>query len=586
MNPWYHNAVKVSDKKRLSRRTLVVGVFFTLLFTVIGLKAFYLQVFRGPWLSEVAAKQYERSIDTREKRGTIYDSKHRELAVSIDVMSISASPQHIQDIHSASKAISQVLDIDGGDFFRKLLADRKFVWVKRHVTPRDVEKVKHLGLDGISFVTEHSRFYPNKILAAQLLGFTGVDGNGLEGLEYRFDRYLRGAAGRFTILRDALGRRFESDASEHPNPRGHNLVLTIDQTIQYIAEKALEEGARAFSAKSGMAIVMAPRTGAILALVNYPYFNPNAFGDYDKASWRNRVVTDPFEPGSTLKIFTAAAALESGRIQSETLFFTENGEYKIGNNVIHDSHPHAWLSLAQIIQYSSNIGAAKISEEIGPEALFKTLAAFGFNEKTGINCPGETTGMLLPYYRWSKIDASAIAFGQGISVSAIQLVRAVGAIANDGVLMRPYTLQAILDPNGGLVQRFQPEKIRRAISSESAYIIRQMMKTVVTPTGTGTRAALDGYHVCGKTGTAQKVDGPNGYSEDRFTASFVGFAPAERPEIVILVVIDEPQGNHYGGVVAAPVFKKIALETLDYMNIAPRWETEHLRVSYQPGITG
>ena len=582
MNPWYHRSLKAVDKKHFSRRTLLVGIFFTFLFTAIGLKAYYLQVLRGPWLSEVAARQYEKSVDTWERRGTIYDSRHRELAVSIDVMSISAAPQRIADIHSTSKVISQVLDIDGGDFFRKLLTDRKFVWVKRHVSPKDVEKVRRLDLDGISFVTEHSRFYPNKILAAQLLGFTGVDGNGLEGVEYRFDRYLRGTSGRSTILKDALGRRFESDVSEHPDPRGHNIVLTIDQTIQYIAEKALEEGIQAFSAESGMVVVMAPRSGAILALVNYPYFNPNTFGDYDKASWRNRVVTDPFEPGSTLKIFTAAAALESGLIQSDTLFYAENGEYQIGNNTIHDSSPHTWLSLTQVIKLSSNIGAIKISEAIGPEALFKTLTDFGFNEKTGINCPGETVGMLLPYRQWSRMDASA----QGISVSAIQLARAVAAIANDGVLMRPYIVKAITDSNGSLVERFQPEKIRQAISPEFARLLGQMMETVVAPGGTGTHAALAGYRVCGKTGTAQKVDGNSGYAEDRFTASFVGFAPVRRPEIAILVVIDEPKENHYGGVVAAPVFKKIALETLDYMNIIPRRETKQLRVSYQPGITG
>ena len=586
MNPWHNMAVKREDRKRLSRRALSVAILFTLLLAVIGLKAFQLQVFDSTWLSAAAAKQYTGSVDRREKRGTIFDCKDRELAVSIDVASISASPQHVKDARSASSAISQALAIDGDRLSRKLSTERKFVWVKRHVSPKEVKRVRDLGIEGVSFATEGSRFYPNKYLAAQLLGFTGIDGYGLEGVEYNYDRYLRGSARRHTVLKDALGRRFGSDAVRHSDTRGDDLILTIDQTIQYIVEKSLEAGVAACSAESGMAVVMAPQTGAILALANYPYYNPNSFSEYDQKSWRNRIVTDSFEPGSTLKVFTVAAALESGLVQPDTLFYAEKGEYQIGSNTIHDPHPRAWLSLAQVIKFSSNICAVKISEKIGPEALHRTLVRFGFDEKTGINCPGETAGRLLPYPRWSKMDASAIAFGQGISVSAIQLVRAVGAIANGGMLMHPFVLKAIVDPEGVLVRRFKPRQVRRAASPEAARALSKMMEAVVGPGGTGASAAIEGYRICGKTGTAQKATGAGGYADDTYIASFVGFAPAERPEIVVLVVVDEPKSGYHGGVVAAPIFRRITLETLDYMNIPPGREPKGLRASYQPGNAG
>lgn len=586
MSPWHHKATKAEERKRLYRRLVVVGIFFSLLLSTIGAKAVYLQVLRGPWLSEVAAKQYARSVRTLPRRGTIYDSKQRELAVSIDVRSIAASPQQIADIHSTARAISPLLGLKNETLFQKLLSERKFVWVKRHVSPRMAESVKKLGVNGLSFITEYTRFYPNKDLAAQVLGFTGVDGDGLEGIEFYFDRYLKGTGSNFTVLKDALGRHFELATAADANTIGNSLVLTIDHRIQYIAESALASSIKRFSGKSGMAIVMSPKTGAILALVNYPSFNPNAFSKSSRSTWRNRAVTDPFEPGSTMKIFTAAAALISDQFTPDSLIFTEEGDYQIGSNVIHDTHPHKWLSVTQVIKHSSNIGAAKISESIGPKALHETLLAFGFGKKTGIDCPGETAGVLLSPHQWSRMDTAAIAFGQGVSVSAIQLIRAVGAIANGGDLMRPYLVQAILDPNGGLIQRFAPHKVRQAISPKVADAVRTMMETVLDEDGTGAEAAMAGYSACGKTGTAQMVDGDDGYAEDKYIASFVGFAPAETPEIVVLAVINEPVKSHLASVVAAPVFKRIVLETLDYLNVPPERPANQLTVSLPQRIAG
>ncbi|MGA8180867.1 MAG: penicillin-binding protein 2, partial [Desulfobacterales bacterium] len=381
------------------------------------------------------------------------------------------------------------------------------------------------------------------------------------------------------VLRDARGQGFEAENPAGSASSGKNLVLTIDSTIQYIAEKALAESVKEYSAKSGMAVVMEPRTGALLAMAQIPLFNANALSGSNRKVWRNRIITDPFEPGSTMKIFSAAAAIESGSCSSSSIFYCENGAYRMGNHIIHDSHEHGWLSLQQIIKYSSNIGAVKFSAVTGPEYLFKTLQKFGFGEETGIDCPGETAGSLAPYQRWTKIDAGTIAFGQGVSVSALQLIAAVSAVANKGVLMKPYAVQAITDSHGRLIKSFGPKIVRRAISEKTAGTLTRIMQTVVTQGGTGVNAALDGYSACGKTGTAQKIDENGRYSNEKFIASFVGFAPIEAPKIAVLVVVDEPQKEHYGSEVAAPAFKTIAQKTLDYMNISPKRPAGNLMVS-------
>ena len=558
-----------ADRKSVNARILFIGCLFSLFLLVVGARAVYLQIFRGPWLSEAAAKQYEKSYTTREKRGSIYDSRHREMAVSIDVTSIGAFPPKIEGPDETAQSLGRIFGIEQGKLSEQFASDRRFVWVKRQVTPREAGAVRDLELGGVAFVTEHSRYYPNRTLAAQLLGFTGVDGYGLEGIEFYYNTYLKGASGSFRIARDALGRGFDPEGNGLPGVSGKNLILTLDQTVQYIAERALEAGVQAHAAKSGIAVVLVPTTGAVLALANYPLFNPNSFGRYHRSLWRNRAITDCFEPGSTLKIFTVSAAIESARMGPGTILFAENGEYAVGDNIIHDSRPYGSISLEQVLKFSSNIGAVKISERIGPESLYRTLKAFGFGGKIGIDCPGETKGSLSSYRRWSEMDASTISFGQGVCVSAIQLAAATAAIAGDGVLMRPYVVQAITDGNGGLVQSFGPCRIRQVVSPKTARLVREMMRAAVESGGTGVNAALDGYSVCGKTGTAQKIGEDGTYAEDRFIASFVGFTPAERPEVAIVVIIDEPDEDHYGGTVAAPVFRKIALDTLHYMNIPP-----------------
>ncbi len=562
----------------------MVGLLFVAFFAIISARAVQIQVYNGSWLSKKASDQYERCLTTYGRRGAIYDRNFREMAVSIEVPSIAAYPKQITEKKATAKALATVLKMKVADISQKLSSDKKFVWVKRQTTPKETEAVKNLGLKGIGFIPEPNRFYPNKNLAAQILGFTGLDGEGLEGIEFFYNRYLKAEDSNYTVFKDALGDGFNPKLDQVRLARGYNLVLTIDSNIQFITESTLQETVDRFSARSGIAVVMQPKTGEILALAHHPYFNPNAYTEYDRELWRNRAITDPIEPGSTMKIFSAAAAIESGETPS-TLFYCENGAYRIGKNVVHDIKRHGWLSLQQIVKYSSNIGTVKVSEKIGPRKLYQAFRHFGFGEKTGIDCPGETAGSMSHYSQWSHIDTGAISFGHGISVSVLQLIRAVSAIANDGILMRPYIVQAVTDRHGKPIKTFKPQLVRRAISAQTALRVRNIMKTVITEGGTGVNAAVEGFTVSGKTGTARKIDESGNYSNQKHVASFVGFTPSENAEIAIAVLIDEPQEEYYGGTVAAPAFKKIAQETLNYLGVPPQGIKDQLRVSRDSEVT-
>jgi len=569
-----------TGNKYMRLRVTLVGLGFGLLLAVIVARAVNLQVCRRSRLSELAAGQYEKSYVYRGKRGSIYDDKFRNLALTLDVTSIGLHPRRVVHPRTLLRKLSRALKIDRRRLQRKFASKRPFVWLKRKASPKEVTSVRALHAKAVAFVTERNRFYPNRELAAQVLGFTGVDGKGLEGLEFFYEHVLRGSQDRYTVWRDARGRRFEMNKNWFPGDSGKNLVLTIDAGIQYITEQALAAAVEKFSAKGGMAVVMAPATGAILALANYPGFNPNTYTSFPRSRWRNRAITDPFEPGSTMKIFVAAAALESGKISANSIFFCENGAYRIGRNTIHDTHPHGWLSLQQIVKVSSNIGAAKVGSMLGARRLYRTLRDFGFSAKTGIDAPGESSGSLTPYRKWTRIDAGTITFGQGIAVTAVQLAAAASAIANGGMLMRPYLVQAITDHNGRLVRKNGPHPIRRVISAKTAATLRRIMQTVTGPGGTGVNAALADYPVGGKTGTAQKI-GPGGtYAHGRYLASFIGFVPADQPEACILVVVDEPRKFHYGGTVAAPAFRKIARSVMDRLHIPPRRSMGKLNVAW------
>ncbi len=572
---------------RIKRRILILGIVFGIFFTAITARAVHLHMFMGPWLSQKADGQVKRSVQSMGDRGSIFDTNLGKMALSIDMTSVGAHPSQIEDVAGTARALSEILEVNRKELVSKLNSKVSFVWIERHVAPQKANMIKDLDLAGVVFKNERSRVYPYRTLAAQVLGFSGVDGRGLEGLEFYYDRYLEGEPRQFKIVRDAMGRGLGLDVDINDDAHnGKNIILTIDRRVQYIAETALAEAVIENRAESGIAVVMAPETGAILAMAHYPFFNPNTFGQYGRQSWRNRAVTDFYEPGSTLKVFSAAAAIEYGVSGPHSILYCENGAYRVGRNTVHDIRPHQWLSLEQIIKYSSNIGAAKLSEMIGSKNLYHTLKQFGFGERTGIDCPGETPGMLSSYQRWSKIDAAAIAFGQGISVSAIQLITAISAIANDGILMKPYIVDAITDKNGALIEKFDPLPVRRAVSPQTAATLKSILARVTEDGGTGVNAALDGYRVCGKTGTAQKVGASGTYERGRYVSSFVGFVPSQNPEVAILVIIDEPKKAHYGGVVAAPVFRQIAHQTLNYMNVPPEGRKDHLTVSKEEEVKG
>ncbi|MGD8833468.1 MAG: penicillin-binding protein 2 [Desulfobacteraceae bacterium] len=563
-------------RKRRARRAAFVGAFFMLWLVGIGVRAGYLQIYRGQWLQDQAEGQVKKELTIHGKRGTIYDARHQAMAVSIETPSIAAYPGSIVNKTKAASLLAKTLGLKPDLVRRKLAGGKHFVWLKRQASPKEAEAVKALKLKGVDFLPEHQRFYPNTTLAAQVLGFTGIDGHGLEGLEFYYDRQLNGGEHKVTILKDALGRGFDADQLSGLQQAGNNLVLTLDRHIQYIAEQALSEAVTKYKAKSGLAIVMNPKTGALLAIAHDPVFNLNTYRKYDRTVWRNRSITDPFEPGSTMKIFSVAAALETGTMDSGTIFYCENGTYPVGGHTVHDTKSYGWLSLQQIVKYSSNIGAVKLVEKMGNRTLFDSLQKFGFGRRTRIDSPGESTGSLSHYKRWTSVDAGAIAFGQGVSVTGLQLITAVAALANDGLAMQPHIVQAITDPNGKLIWNVEPKSTGQVVSVKTARTVRRIMRTVITPGGTGINAGLDGYDVCGKTGTAQKIDEDGGYASNKYVSSFVGFAPAQQPALTVLVIVDEPQGSYYGGVVAAPVFKKIIKETLGYLNIVPNNSLQRL----------
>ena len=541
-------------------------------FVLITGRMFQLQVLKKEQLYKLAAQQQYIQIPLVPKRGTVYDSKANELAVSIEVDSVYADARKIVDVGKTANALASTLQIDRDELKQRLKSHRSFEWIQRKISSEEAEQIKTFHLPGIYFLKENRRFYPNSQLAAHLVGFVGLDSKGLEGIEYQYDALLNGGNQVWTAARDAFGREIAMDKVPFEKEDHYrNIVLTIDKSIQHITETELGRGVEKWGAKGGMAIAMDPLTGKILAMVSYPNFNPNQFIQYRSKSWRNRAVSDIFEPGSLFKAFLAAAALEEKVVRPLDSFFCENGSYPVYDKTIHDHSKHGWLTFQQIIKYSSNIGASKVGEKMGRERFYRYISAFGFGEKTRIGLPGEGKGILRHPRYWPPVALNTISFGQGISVTGIQLVTALSVIANKGILMKPYVVEKITNEKGQVIQSFQPEVVRKVISEETAKKVTALLKATTEKGGTGEGAVPAGYEVAGKTGTAQKVDSLlGGYSEDRYTSGFMGFAPDEEPKMVLLIVIDEPQGNNYGGVVAAPIFKAIMEKALPYLNVLPK----------------
>ncbi len=550
-------------------RIIMIGTVFGLMFLSVVGRAFYLQILQHENLVKKADKQHQHKVDLLPARGSILDRNGTTLAESIHMDSCYAEPRRINDVDGTAGVLAPILGVSKNELIAKLSVNKSFIWVERWLAPEVALRVKNMKLPGIGFAPESKRFYPNMEIAAHVVGFTGRDPNGLEGVELKYDSTILGSTGYMITERDALGRNIAvTNTVIKDSSPGKSVVLTLDKTIQFIAEKELAKAVKESKAKSGMALVMESDTGKVLALANYPTFNPNAFSRYSLAELRNHVVADSFEPGSTFKVFTIAAALDSGSIKATDTYNCENGTYRIADRTIHDDHPQSRLSVSEIIKYSSNIGAAKIAAKMGEETLSSYLRNFGFGGRTGIDLPGESPGNLKRH--WYGIDLATISFGQGVSLSTVQLTSALSAVANGGNLMKPYLVEQILDDNGKVVQKFEPQILRRVISAETARKVTKMMETVTGSGGTGTKAALDGFRVAGKTGTAQKVDPvTRAYSPTKRIGSFAGFVPADKPKLTITVIIDEPQGVKYGGSVAAPAFREIAQNSLAYLKIQP-----------------
>jgi len=543
-------------------------VFFIFLF-FLGFciaRLFIIQFLRSGYLSELARKQHSLFVELEPRRGTIYDSCLRPQAVNTAVESLYASPKEIpqNDKEEIIEKLSSILHIER-DYLRDRLSRKKsFVWLARKITPQQAEEIRACNIKGLGFIKESKRCYPNGYLASHIVGFAGLDNIGLEGIELACDKYLKGESGWAMILRDARQKKLDMPQQMVLPKDGYDVVLTIDEVIQYIAEQQLDKAFNTYHAKGASIIVMDPHTGQILALANRPTFDLNDYANSLKDSRRNRAICDLFEPGSVFKIVTASAAIEEKKVSEEDKFFCENGSYKVATHTLHDHRPHGWLTFREVIGQSSNIGTSKVAQVLGKDILYKYIKLFGFGEKTGIDLPGEITGVAHQPRFWSKISIATIPMGQEIGVTAIQLASAISVIANGGQLMKPYIIKEIRDKYGEQIKTFSPVMIRKVLSLDTARRMNKILQGVIEE-GTGKLAKIDGVLAAGKTGTAQKLE-PNGtYSHNKFTASFIGFAPADDPLIVIAVILDEPRPYYFGGVVAAPVFKNVASDVLKYL---------------------
>ena len=574
--------MKIKDKKWIRIRIYITGICFFLVFCLIFLRAYQLQILKGSQLSSLAKKGYTGKFTLVSQRGTIFDRNGKELALSIEVDSLCCYPKKVKNKKTAATRLARALGLNKREVLKKLQSSRSFAWIKRKVTPEEINRVQKLNITGIDFTKESRRYYPCMETGAHVIGFASQDNKGLEGIELRYNRYLEGQETKFSRIHDALGRALNFDGPRIEKQAPSNLILTLDKDISYKAQKALREAVRKSRARSGVCIVMRPQTGEILAMAVVPEFNPNIFWQYQPYEWRNRAITDCFEPGSTQKAFLLAGALEEGVVSPETVLNCEKGEYPIGSFIIHDSKPYGMLKVREILKFSSNIGAIKIGQRLGAERFNYYLKRFGFGEQTGIDFPGERKGTLRPIRNMSLVGKNTLYFGQGISVSPLQLAMAFGAIANGGHLMRPYIVKSIVDQRGEAIQNFYPSIIRDVISPETAKKVRGVLEGVVRKDGTAPKAAIKKYSVAGKTGTAQKVDPlRKTYSNKKFVSIFGGFTPSDSPALVILVALDEPKGIPYGGIVAAPVFSDVGCWTLNHLNVTPSFPPAVLMAGQQ-----
>jgi cell division protein FtsI/penicillin-binding protein 2 len=548
----------------LERRIGLLFAAFLAMLLLAGGRAGWLGLVQANTLKRAAATQQESDIIVPARRGTITDRHGVELAVSQPATTIAATPYLVKDPARVAKRLARSLGRHEDDLLRELVRrDTGFVYLARHIAPRRARRIERLEIEGLEFIPEFRRDYPRTWMASQLLGNVGSEGHGLSGLEYFLDRDLAGRDGERRLVKDALGDPIEMRDTERAR-RGRPVRLTLDANLQDQAEAVLAEVGAEWQPKGATAVVMDPRDGSILALANWPRVNANKLHEAPAYATTNRATGANYEPGSTFKAITVAGALEDGKVTPETEF-TLPPTIRVADREIGESHPRGWVTLTTrgILEQSSNVGAIKIGQELGARRFDHWVRRFGFGRRTGVDLPGEERGILLPLDEYSGSSMGNLPIGQGLAVTPIQMATAYAAIANGGILRPPHIVESI----GG--RRTQPPKGRRVISELTAASVRRMLEGVLGPGGTASGAHIDGYVLAGKTGTAEKPDESGGYSDTKFVASFVGFAPAADPKLLVTVMVDEPQGDIYGGTIAAPAFKEITSFALNYLRIAP-----------------
>ena len=550
-------------------RILFLLFVFVFIFLLLIYRLYNIQVLSGSVLHELARKEHVTSYVIDGKRGVIYDRNLKRLAVNVESKSLFAIPYKIEEPGETARLLSSRIGLPYQEIEKQLIKERYFVWIARKLSQQKYEELRSLELDGIDFVTENKRYYPKESLAAHIIGFVGIDNQGLEGLELFFDNELKSQPGLVVMERDASGAKIPLSIERmQPSKNGLSIALTIDEVVQYITEEALNKAFLEYRPKSAVAIVVIPKTGEILSIAVKPSFNINKYQETSEDSRRNRAITDNFEPGSTFKVFTIATALENGYTRLSD-HFNCKGWINYQGTVIRDIDPHGYQDLTDIVKNSCNVGVIEVGTRIDKNIFAESIRNFGFGEKTEIELLGESPGLFRPVSQWSKISNASLSIGQEISVTPLQLIMGIAALANDGVLMKPQIVSRVLDEEDNVIKQYSPTAMRQVISSNTARTMSRIMQEVVD-NGTGTRAKLKHYSAAGKTGTSQKFDFNLGrYSNEKFTSWFAGFAPADNAEIAIVVMLDEPKGSYYGGTVAAPVFQEIASKVLPYLSVPP-----------------
>ena len=577
-----------------------MGVLCAVMATGLGgivASAWRVQVEDGPKWRMAAENQRQRRLHVEPRRGSIYDRNGTPLAVSVDVPSLSVdviemirgvegAEAQARVLKDASVRLGATLSMDANEVYEKLATRRRFLWLKRRIGAEESEAIRVMSdakrdphpIRGLALEGDARRYYPAREIGGTVLGFVAPDGLGKDGLELALDEQLRGQSVEVKGLRDRAGRLIFSDGnSEAHDLAGSDVTLTLDTSIQHTAEQELAASMRTYETKSASLVALDPRTGEILAMASSPGFNPNDYGESDPDARRDRPVTDRFEPGSVMKPFTIAEALAAGTLKPTESVYCERGSYQLGNVTIHDTHISEWLTPTQILAKSSNIGTLKIALELGEPALYAGFRKFGFGEPTGIPLPGEAGGVLRPKSRpWVQVETANASFGQGISVTALQLALAMGAIADGGRLHEPILIKRLTDSRGNVIQENTAKVKREVVPAWAARTVTEMLTAVVEEGGTGVEAAIPGFRVAGKTATAQKVDPKTGkYSQEKYVASFVGFVPADKPRLVVAVVLDEPVIGRYGGDLAGPVFRRVAEAALRTMGVTPNSSAPH-----------